>query len=74
MSRLLVVLLMSASLFSAYAGENGSVNSFGAYATEVPISVPAYHGLEPSLKLSYRSGGRRLLGRPRLEPERTQLR
>jgi len=28
---------------------------YGAFGTEVPIAVPSYHGLEPSLKLGYSS-------------------
>lgn len=40
------------------AGESGSVNGFyGSFATEVPLALPAFHGLEPDLKLSYHSGG-----------------
>ncbi len=42
------------------AEKNGyQVNSFvGSFSTGIPISVPAFHGVEPRLSLSYSSEGR----------------
>ncbi len=31
---------------------------YGAFGTEVPIELPGFHGLEPTVKLSYSSSGR----------------
>ncbi len=62
MSFLSVLMLLPATGL-LFAGDNtvdgtGSVNSFyGSFSTEIPIAVPAYHGIEPSLKLVYGSGG-----------------
>ena len=33
------------------------MDSFGAFTTGVPIEVPAFHGIEPALSLSYNSRG-----------------
>jgi RHS repeat-associated protein len=44
---------------NAEENSNNGVNPYyGSFSTEVPIAVPAYHGLEPKLKLVYNSGGR----------------
>ncbi|MFH1018598.1 MAG: FG-GAP-like repeat-containing protein [Pseudomonadota bacterium] len=42
----------------------GTVESFfGAYTKRIPIEVPAFHGIEPQLELSYNSlGGNGLVG------------
>ena len=53
-------------LLSLTATVNGQENNgagsvspyYGTFATEVPIAVPEYHGLEPNLKLTYNSSGR----------------
>ncbi|HEY3351640.1 MAG TPA: FG-GAP-like repeat-containing protein [Polyangia bacterium] len=38
--------------------QGGAVDEFtGSFGTSIPITVPAYHGLEPQLGLSYSSGG-----------------
>lgn len=58
------------SLSSVWAGDasssGGSDNVspyYGSFASEVPIAIPAYHGLEPSLKVTYgSSGGNALAG------------
>ena len=53
---LLLSLISTAN--SQEAGGAGSVSPYyGTFATEVPIAVPEYHGLEPNLKLSYSSSG-----------------
>lgn len=56
---LLASLLLIATL--AYAEDSphqGDVDPFyGSFSTEIPIGVPAYHGLDPTLKLVYNSSG-----------------
>src|SRR5690349_4976729 len=39
------------------AAQEGVQDYFGSFTNEVPIAVPAYHGLEPAVKLVYNSGG-----------------
>ena len=39
-------------------GSGGSVNGYyGSFGTDVPISVPPFHGIGPKVKLVYSSGG-----------------
>src|SRR5688572_31454286 len=48
--------------FSGAIGEK-NVDAFGAYRREIPLRVPSYHGIEPSLRLAYTSrGGNGLAG------------
>ena len=54
----ILLLSLTATANSQEAGGAGSVSPYyGTFATEVPIAVPEYHGLEPNLKLSYNSSG-----------------
>lgn len=39
------------------ASSDSKVDSFGAYSDAIPIEVPSFHSIAPSLKLSYRSSG-----------------
>jgi RHS repeat-associated protein len=42
---------------SAYA-DSGSVNAyFGSFGSEIPIDVPVFHGVQPSVTLAYNSTG-----------------
>ncbi|MCP4113371.1 MAG: hypothetical protein GY749_48875, partial [Desulfobacteraceae bacterium] len=42
----------------AIAGESGSVSPYyGSFSTQIPITIPVFHGLEPNLKLVYSSSG-----------------
>ena len=48
--------------FSGAIGEK-NVDAFGAYRREIPLRVPSFHGIEPSLRLVYSSrGGNGLAG------------
>ncbi len=60
--RLVVLLIVARGLFTgteALAGQarpSGAVDSFyGSYQEDVPIEVPAFHGIEPKLSLHYDS-------------------
>ncbi|HEX2570936.1 MAG TPA: SpvB/TcaC N-terminal domain-containing protein, partial [Polyangia bacterium] len=51
-----ILLTTSGGIASAQTGSDAPVNAyFGTFGSAVSISVPAYHGLEPSLQLSYSS-------------------
>src|SRR6476469_2304502 len=41
----------------AATGAAADVDATGAFTTNVPITVPAFHGLEPRLALAYSSSG-----------------
>ncbi len=49
---------LSAQDPSADAASGGVNEYYGSFSTEIPITAPEYHNLEPRLKLVYNSGGR----------------
>ncbi len=55
---LLAGLVGGAVLAEAPSGQAPSVDTYyGAFSASEPIAVPAFHGLEPSLRLTYSSAG-----------------
>ncbi|HEX5748654.1 MAG TPA: RHS repeat-associated core domain-containing protein [Archangium sp.] len=57
-SALVTLILVSLVSASPRTAEAGNVEPFyGAFSTQVPIELPAFHALEPNLTLTYSSGG-----------------
>ncbi|MBZ4423137.1 SpvB/TcaC N-terminal domain-containing protein [Myxococcus sp. RHSTA-1-4] len=58
LSALVTLTLFALVAVGPRAAEAGSVEPFyGAFSTNVPIELPAFHALEPNLTLTYSSGG-----------------
>ncbi len=53
--RLVLFLIVAGGLFTGTEALAGQDSFYGSYQEDVPIEVPAFHGIEPKLSLHYDS-------------------